>query len=118
MSESQLVVSLRDHLLGMNDETAKSDDDATSQKKIHLILASQSPRRREILDMMGLQNRYRVTPSPLDESLLQQQLRDIEPIEYTRTLALEKAMALAKSLATSTSATFAHHHHNNNQQPL
>ena len=65
--------------------------------------------------MMGLQNRYRVTPSPLDESLLQQQLRDIEPIEYTRTLALEKAMALAQSLATSTSATFAHHHQQ--QQP-
>jgi len=101
MSESQLVVSLRDHLLGMNDETAKSDDDRASQKKIHLILASQSPRRREILDMMGLQNRYRVTPSPLDESLLQQQLRDVDPVVYTRTLALEKAMALAETLAST-----------------
>mmetsp|Transcript_18690 Transcript_18690/g.24077 ORF Transcript_18690/g.24077 Transcript_18690/m.24077 type:complete len:241 (+) Transcript_18690:182-904(+) len=72
--------------------------------KIRLILASQSPRRREILDMMGLAGRFDVMPSPLDETLVQQRLRQqsetasVDPIEYTRTLAEEKAKALAETL--------------------
>ena len=90
-----------------------------------LVLASQSPRRREILDMMGLSSRYRVQPSPLDESKLQEELRlgglrghssnnatkneerngnssrntssplGIDPVEYTKRLAEAKAEALA-----------------------
>lgn len=66
-------------------------------KEIRLVLASQSPRRREILDMMGLKGRYTVTPSPLDEQALQTTLRSkpITPTTYTRTLAVEKAKAVA-----------------------
>lgn len=69
--------------------------------KIRLILASQSPRRREILDMLGLANRYTATPSPLDESALQTQLvkESLSPIEYTRVLAEKKAEALALVLS-------------------
>jgi septum formation protein len=65
-----------------------------------LILASASPRRREILDMMGLSGRYAVQPSPLDETALQIELsqRQIEPNEYTRILAERKAAALCDEL--------------------
>lgn len=68
---------------------------------IRLILASQSPRRREILDMMGLAGRYDATPSPLDESALQVRLakQSFKPIDYTRVLAEEKARALAEVLS-------------------
>jgi septum formation protein len=73
------------------------------EDKIHLILASQSPRRREILDMLGLTGRYTATPSPLDESALQLQLLANElvcsPLDYTRTLAEKKAEALALHLS-------------------
>jgi septum formation protein len=68
-----------------------------------LILASQSPRRREILDMMGLKEKYTVNPSPLDEGKLQLKLSKMEmtPEEYTKTLAEEKANALAEQLVSS-----------------
>ena len=88
-----------------------SSDDTTPQKgkllvslvehlgsEIDLILASQSPRRREILDMMGLEGKFTPTPSPLDESALQIKLKDNNPIEYTRILAEEKAKALAMDM--------------------
>jgi len=42
--------------------------------RIRLILASQSPRRREILSMMGLDGLFEAIPSPLDESAFQQEL--------------------------------------------
>ena len=73
--------------------------------KIHLILASQSPRRREILDMLGLTGLYTATPSPLDELAVQSQLMDatISPTDYTRTLAEKKAEALAKVLSQDSS---------------
>lgn len=66
-----------------------------------LILASQSPRRREILDMMGLTNRYTVTFSPLDEEALQIELvkNPIAPTEYAKKLAESKAFALAEHMA-------------------
>ena len=65
-----------------------------------LILASQSPRRREILDMMGLRGRYTVQFSPLNEEALQEELaeKDLTPQEYTSILAQEKAKALAEAL--------------------
>jgi septum formation protein len=67
-----------------------------------LILASQSPRRREILDMMGLTNKYTVTFSPLDEEALQIELRErdtpISPMDYARKLAESKAYALAEDM--------------------
>lgn len=67
---------------------------------VKLILASQSPRRREILDMMGLGGKYIATPSPLDESSLQKRLAKEDPKMYTRILAEEKAKALAVTLDT------------------
>lgn len=79
------------------------------EDKIHLILASQSPRRREILDMLGLTGRYTAIPSPLDESALQLRLANelVSPLDYTRTLAEKKAEALAMHLSQdcSTSST-------------
>jgi septum formation protein len=53
--------------------------------------------------MMGLKGRYIATPSPLDESALQQQLLErgpIDPKDYTRILAEEKAKALAESFSS------------------
>ena len=65
-----------------------------------LILASQSPRRREILDMMGLKDKYTVQPSPLDEEKLQMELsgKNLAPKEYTKILAESKANALVEHL--------------------
>lgn len=75
--------------------------------KIRLILASQSPRRVEILEMMGLRGRFDVTPSPLNETALQAKLvqeKVTNPAEYTRILAEEKARALAELLLQSSTA--------------
>lgn len=80
---SQLLVSYMQHL---------------NTSSVKLILASQSPRRREILDMMGLVGKYTACPSPLDESSLQRRLAHEDPKVYTRILAEEKARALAETL--------------------
>jgi len=89
-----LLVSLREQL----------DCDPTNAET-KLILASQSPRRREILGMMGLTegNEYIVEVSPLDESKLQVELaiERLSPVEYTRRLAEAKACALAEAHAVS-----------------
>jgi len=65
--------------------------------KAKLVLASQSPRRREILDMMLLQGRYKAETPPLDETKLQQELssKGIMAVEYVRKLAEAKAFSLA-----------------------
>ena len=70
------------------------------ESSIQLILASASPRRREILDMMGLSDRYTVQPSPLDEKAVQIELsgRGLEPKEYAKVLAEKKAAALCNEL--------------------
>ena len=80
-------------LLSLREKLGISEDSLA-----HLVLASQSPRRREILDMMGLANKYTVEPSPLDETNLQLILRSekIKSTEYTRRLAESKAEELAK----------------------
>jgi len=89
VEQHQLLVSLSDKL-GCD----------VNNKKPKLILASQSPRRREILDMMGLSENkeYLVEPSPLDESKLQLDLinEKLSSIDYTRRLAEAKAFALAE----------------------
>ena len=86
-STGNLVVSLRQ---------------AFTSNRVALILASQSPRRREILDMMGLPGMYETIPSPLDETALQIELTNKgitkDPKNYTKTLAEEKARALAETL--------------------
>lgn len=91
---SSLLVSNMHHL-GNNDNN------------IRLILASQSPRRREILAMLGLAGRFSVTHSPLDESALAGELaqQSLSPLEYTRTLAEKKAEALANVLSQDSSTT-------------
>lgn len=65
------------------------------EAKLRLILASQSPRRTEILEMMGLEGRFTASPSPLDEEKLQVELsqKQISPPDYARTLAERKAHA-------------------------
>jgi septum formation protein len=72
-----------------------------------LLLASQSPRRKEILDMMGLAGRFEAIPSPLDETALQQKLlRETMTTDlkvYTRVLAEEKAKALALTILSTSS---------------
>jgi septum formation protein len=67
---------------------------------LQLILASASPRRREILDMMGLSGKYTVQPSPLDEKSLQSELsvKAVAPREYAKILAERKAAALCDAL--------------------
>lgn len=90
--ESALVISC------VNDLGPEED-----KNKVRLILASQSPRRREILDMMGLRGKFDAQPSPLDESALQVALRSetatpLDPVAYTQRLAEEKARALADTL--------------------
>lgn len=68
-----------------------------------LILASQSPRRVEILDMMGLAGRFTQTPSPLDEEALQIELatQTVSPEDYAKILAERKAEALGLHLMKS-----------------
>lgn len=58
-----------------------------------LILASQSPRRREMFDRLGLD--YRALTSDADETVSER----LSPADYVKTLALRKAKALAASLA-------------------
>lgn len=93
----QLLLSLQDHLVNTSKDKAATDN----INKVRLILASQSPRRREILDMMGLKDKFDAIPSPLDESALQQQLTATgvvsDPLKYNQILAEKKALALADS---------------------
>jgi septum formation protein len=74
---------------------------------VNLVLASQSPRRREILDMMGLGGKYTTQPSPLDEESLQTELisQKLSSTDYTHRLAQAKAHALAVTQASSLTTT-------------
>jgi septum formation protein len=100
--KNRLMVSLRSYLTNNNEESSKeTDDNGNSKNKIRLILASQSPRRREILDMMGLQDHYvvRLPPSStFDETALQQSLDHDDPIWYVQTLADAKANAMVEAI--------------------
>ncbi|KAG7370901.1 Maf-like septum formation family protein [Nitzschia inconspicua] len=99
-ASSQLLVSLSDRLARTDDDDNRAAFDSNRPKPLgRLVLASQSPRRREILDMMGLSNCYEVEPSPLDESQLQADLvqRQLSSKEYTLRLAEAKAQALAQA---------------------
>ena len=75
--ENPLLLLCRLQNIGI-DDTAKA----------RLVLASQSPRRREILDMMMLKEKYTVETPPLDEGKAQLELSAsaISPEEYTRKL--------------------------------
>lgn len=56
-----------------------------------VILASQSPRRRELLDLIGI--RHEVRPADVDETPLAHEM----PVPYAERLARAKAMALASA---------------------
>lgn len=58
-----------------------------------LYLASQSPRRRELLDQIGVP--HQVIPQDIDESVLPTE----SPEQYVNRMALEKAQAGLKSLS-------------------
>jgi septum formation protein len=58
---------------------------ANGVSNVELILASQSPRRKYLLEQAGL--RFRVIPSPFDES----SVASAEPAAYVRRLAEGKA---------------------------
>lgn len=108
-SDGSLLLSTmhRIALVDNNDDDG-AQSSSSSSKLIKLILASQSPRRREILDMIGLSNRYIVQPSPLDEEKLQIELasqNDITPTVYARTLAERKAHAMAVTLLDNEGVT-------------
>jgi septum formation protein len=64
-------------------------DEAMFSTRPQLILASQSPRRRYLLEQAGLT--FSVIPSTIDESAIQL----TEPAEYVKTLAKAKAMDVA-----------------------
>ncbi|KAL9185332.1 hypothetical protein ACHAXT_003109 [Thalassiosira profunda] len=101
MSASALTGGENGSLLVSNMNRIGLASDASS--KLKLLLASQSPRRREILDMMGLAGRYTAEPSPLNEEELQIELakKDTTPTEYARTLAERKAHAMGVTLSSS-----------------
>ena len=95
-SSTTMTVNRKQLLVSLGNNLSCNDDD----NKPKLILASQSPRRREILTMMGLceNKHYTVEYSPLDESILQKELVEskLSSIDYTRRLAEAKAYALAE----------------------
>jgi septum formation protein len=105
-----LLLSLRHRLATTSQGLSSSEDGEGSSERgtIRLVLASQSPRRREILSMMGLEGRFEVVPSPVDESavqreLLQQQGGPVAPPAYAEHLARAKALALAEHLKANPS---------------
>lgn len=60
-----------------------------------LVLASASPRRKELLSQLGL--RFRVAPADVDEVIPP----GASPAEFVETVAEEKAMAIAKKFSES-----------------
>ncbi|MBO7740048.1 MAG: septum formation protein Maf [Clostridia bacterium] len=58
-----------------------------------MILASQSPRRREMFDRLGLD--YKAMTSDADETITE----SLSPAEYVKTLALRKAKALSSAVS-------------------
>ena len=63
---------------------------------LSLVLASQSPRRQELLTQLGSQ--FSCQPADIDESILSNE----KPADYVSRLALEKAQFIAKSQAPNT----------------
>jgi septum formation protein len=127
VARPELVLAWREYLQQSTDDvmldTDSKDNSFVSEEtfstpiKIRLILASQSPRRCEILESMGLAKRFVVVPSPLDEAALARQLLTsaaactenlskttgesaaTSASAYTRVLAERKALSLAEQMA-------------------
>jgi septum formation protein len=56
-----------------------------------LLLASASPRRKEILGMLGID--FEIVPADIDESIIQ----DENPRDYVHRLSIEKALKVSKT---------------------
>ena len=64
------------------------------QKYGRIILASQSPRRRELLERMGVKN-FRIVTPDIDEHME----RELPPEELVRRISAEKARAVRNEQA-------------------
>ena len=67
-------------------------DDPSSKEKASIILASKSPRRRELLNQMGIQD-FQVSAPNVDESVEP----GLSPAEIVEQLSLRKARAVKKA---------------------
>ena len=67
---------------------------STSNLKTNLLLASQSPRRSELLNLIG--KPFDVEPANIDEKVN----KDEEPYSYAKRLALSKALKIAQNNQT------------------
>ena len=79
---SQLYHVSADYLLGINEPMP--------EEKVRIILASKSPRRKELLEQMGLEG-FRITAPNVDESVEP----GLAPAEIVEALSLRKARAAA-----------------------
>lgn len=101
-------MSLRHRLAVTNSSLSLEGEESSEGAKIRLVLASQSPRRREILAMMGLEGRFDVVPSPVDEQAVQRELLRQGPVApplYAERLAMAKALALADHMKANPDPT-------------
>ena len=64
---------------------------STSNQKTNFLLASQSPRRSELLNLIG--KPFDVEPANIDENVI----KDEEPYPYAKRLALSKALKVARN---------------------
>ena len=85
---AQLYHVSTDYLLGVNEPTP--------EKKAEIILASNSPRRRELLGQMGIKD-FKVAAPNVDESVED----GLSPAEIVEQLSLRKARAAAKKAGPS-----------------
>jgi len=60
----------------------------------HLILASNSPRRKQLLTEWGI--KFKIKPSQVDEEELEVKLAHVEPGELAESLAVAKAVEVSK----------------------
>lgn len=81
---AQLYHVSTDYLLGINEPP--------SEEKVRIILASNSPRRRELLNQMGIQD-FQVSAPNVDESVKD----GLSPAEIVEQLSLRKARAVKKA---------------------
>ena len=70
--------------------TASPGGGTPGEGAVRVILASQSPRRRDLLDLIGM--RHEVRPADIDESVLPEE----QPSQYTERLARAKAGTIAE----------------------
>jgi len=70
--------------------TSGGREDAPRGEPVRVVLASQSPRRRDLLDLIGM--RHEVRPADIDETVLPGE----QPAQHAERLARGKARAIAQ----------------------